>query len=68
MEFGKQLFIEQLVIAISLMLVLEGILPFLYPQRWRNLVARLSEIDDRQLRMAGLASMVAGVILLTVVT
>ena len=61
MELGKQI-----LIAISLMLVLEGILPFLYPQRWRNLVSRLSEIDDRQLRMAGLISMVLGLVLLSV--
>ena len=63
MEFGKHL-----LIAISLMLVLEGILPFLYPQRWRKLVEKLSGVDDRQLRIAGLASMVAGLILLTMTT
>ena len=63
MEFGKQL-----LIAVSLMLVLEGILPFLYPQRWRNLVAKLSDIDDRQLRMAGFISMLGGVVLLTFVS
>ena len=63
MEFGKQL-----LIAVSLMLVLEGILPFLYPQRWRNLVAKLSDIDDRQLRVAGFISMLVGVILLTFVS
>ena len=60
MEFG-----QQLLIAFSLMLVLEGILPFLYPGRWRQLVARLAEIDDRQLRIAGFISMLAGVILLS---
>ena len=63
MEFSKQL-----LIAFSLMLVLEGVLPFLYPQRWRNLVSRLSEIDDRQLRIAGLVSMIAGLVLLTLST
>ncbi len=59
MDFG-----QQLLVAFSLMLVLEGVLPFLYPQRWRNLVNRLSEIDNRQLRIAGLTSMLAGVVLL----
>lgn len=59
MNFG-----QQLLIAFSLMLVLEGIVPFLYPQRWRQLVQRLAEIDDRQLRIAGLASMLAGIVLL----
>ncbi|WP_067515472.1 DUF2065 domain-containing protein [Endozoicomonas ascidiicola] len=57
-------FIQQLLIALSLMLVIEGIVPFLYPQRWRQLVSRLSEIDDRQLRIGGLVSMLVGVGLL----
>ncbi|KEI70008.1 DUF2065 domain-containing protein [Endozoicomonas elysicola] len=59
MDFG-----QQLLIAFSLMLVLEGVVPFLYPQRWRQLVRQLAEIDDRQLRVAGLISMLVGVALL----
>ena len=55
---------KQLLIALSLILVLEGIVPFLYPQRWRQLVHRLAELDDRQLRLTGLLSMLAGVALL----
>ncbi|MBO9483402.1 MULTISPECIES: DUF2065 domain-containing protein [Gammaproteobacteria] len=57
-------FAQQLLIAFSLMLVLEGVVPFLYPQRWRQLVRRLADIADRQLRMAGLISMLVGVALL----
>ncbi len=57
-------FSQQLLIAFSLMLVLEGVVPFLYPQRWRQLVRRLAEIDNRQLRVGGLLSMLAGVALL----
>ncbi|WP_263081169.1 DUF2065 domain-containing protein [Endozoicomonas sp. Mp262] len=55
---------QQILVALSLMLVLEGVVPFLYPQRWRLLVSRLSEVDDRQLRVTGLASMLVGVVLL----
>ena len=51
-------------IAISLMLVLEGIIPFLYPGRWRALVASLAGIDNATLRLMGLGSMVAGLGLL----
>ena len=54
-------------IAISLMLVIEGIIPFLYPQRWRQLVASLAEIDNSTLRRIGLGSMIAGLILLYLV-
>jgi len=55
---------RELAIAFCLMLVLEGIIPFLYPSRWRTLVATLANIEDRKLRIAGLASMITGTILL----
>jgi|TARA_B110000438_G_scaffold131786_1_gene127887 uncharacterized protein YjeT (DUF2065 family) len=47
-------------IALCLVLVIEGILPFLYPRRWREMVMTLSEIDDKTMRIAGLASMLLG--------
>jgi uncharacterized protein YjeT (DUF2065 family) len=51
-------------IALCLLLVLEGILPFLYPAGWRRLMASLAGVDDHGLRLAGLASMVTGTVLL----
>lgn len=51
----------ELFLALCLMLVIEGILPFVYPARWRKLVQQLGEIDDRALRIIGLVSMLAGV-------
>ena len=54
--------------AFALYLVLEGILPFLNPGGMkRTLAARLRGIDDRTLRAVGLASMIAGAVLLYVV-
>lgn len=50
--------------AFALLLVLEGIMPFLSPSSVRRLLARLSELGDGSLRIAGLASMVVGVVLL----
>jgi uncharacterized protein YjeT (DUF2065 family) len=47
-------------IALCLVLVIEGIVPFLYPRRWREMVMMLSEIDDRTMRIAGLTSMLLG--------
>lgn len=55
---------EELGKAFCLMLVLEGIIPFLYPARWRQLVASLALISDRQLRTMGFVSMAIGVGLL----
>lgn len=53
-----------LLLALALMLVLEGILPFLAPGTWRETFARLVQLQDHQLRLIGLASMVAGMLLL----
>lgn len=55
---------QELTIAFCLMLILEGIIPFLYPARWRRLVATLATVDDRSLRLMGLGSMLAGLGLL----
>ncbi|MFV8783904.1 DUF2065 domain-containing protein [Microbulbifer sp. SA54] len=56
---------EELARALCLLLIIEGILPFLYPERWRALVQRLASVDNRSLRTAGLVSMLAGAALLT---
>jgi len=53
--------------ALALMLVLEGILPFLSPDTVRNLLASLSQVDNRSMRISGLVSMLAGVGLLYLV-
>lgn len=59
---------ESLLTALCLLLIIEGIIPFLYPSKWRHLVAKLALVDDRQLRIMGLVSMVLGVGLLYVVS
>jgi hypothetical protein len=53
--------------ALALMLVLEGIMPFVSPDSVRRLLAAVSEVDNRGLRIAGLVSMLAGVGLLYLV-
>jgi uncharacterized protein YjeT (DUF2065 family) len=53
-----------LLTAIALMLVIEGVLPFLVPGLWRETFRRLIEMSDGQIRFIGLTSMLAGVILL----
>ncbi len=55
---------ESLLQAVCLLLIIEGIIPFLYPSKWRSLVAKLALIDDRQLRTIGFFSMLLGVGLL----
>ena len=53
-----------LLTAFALMLVLEGILPFLLPIIWREAFKRLTEMTDGQIRFIGLSSMLAGLLLL----
>ncbi len=55
---------HELWIALCLLLVIEGIIPFLYPQRWRSLVSQLAQISDPSLRLIGFISMLVGTILL----
>ena len=58
---------HELLIAFSLLLVIEGIWPFLNPEGMRRTLLMLADQDNRSLRSAGLLSMVAGVILLYLV-
>jgi uncharacterized protein YjeT (DUF2065 family) len=59
---------EILFAAFALMLVLEGILPFVAPRFWRDTFRKFTEMNDGQIRFAGLASMGAGLLLLLLVT
>lgn len=47
-------------VALCLVLVIEGIVPFLYPRRWREMVSMLAEVDDTTMRITGLISMLLG--------
>jgi uncharacterized protein YjeT (DUF2065 family) len=55
-----------LLMAVALMLVIEGVLPFLVPSLWRDTFRRLTEMSDGQIRFIGLTSMLAGLLLLYV--
>lgn len=55
-----------LLLAFALMLVIEGVLPFLAPRLWRKAFRRVTELSDGQIRFIGLSSMLVGVVLLTV--
>jgi len=51
-------------LAFALMLVIEGILPFLVPAVWREAFRRITQFTDGQIRFFGLSSMLLGVALL----
>jgi uncharacterized protein YjeT (DUF2065 family) len=58
---------QELLIAVALVMVIEGILPFLNPAGLRRTVETLAELDNRVIRGMGLISMVAGVAILYLV-
>ena len=53
-----------LLTAFALMLVIEGILPFLLPGLWRETFRKLIEMTDGQIRFIGVTSMLSGLLLL----
>jgi uncharacterized protein YjeT (DUF2065 family) len=50
--------------ALALMLILEGVLPFLAPGLWRDTFRRITQMSDGQIRFVGLSSMLVGLLLL----
>jgi uncharacterized protein len=53
-----------LLTAVALMLIIEGLLPFLLPGIWRDTFRKLIELSDGQIRFIGLTSMLIGLMLL----
>ena len=53
-----------LIMALALMLILEGVLPFLAPSLWRDTFRRITQMNDGQIRFVGLSSMIVGLLLL----
>jgi len=58
---------KYLLTALALMLIIEGLLPFLAPGLWRKTFRRITELSDGQVRFVGLTSMLCGVLLLAFV-
>ena len=53
--------------ALALVLIIEGLIPFISPDRWRNMLAMVAQMDDQVIRRIGLGSMLLGVGLLYLV-
>jgi len=57
---------NELLSAMALVLVIEGIMPFISPKGWRQTMLQASQLEDKALRSIGLVSMLAGAVLLYV--
>jgi uncharacterized protein len=53
-----------LLMAFGLMLVIEGLLPFVAPRLWRETFRRVTEMADGQLRFIGLSSIIIGLVMI----
>ncbi|GAB4393600.1 MAG: DUF2065 domain-containing protein [Gammaproteobacteria bacterium] len=51
--------------AFALLLVFEGVLPFLSPDNWRQMLGKMMNLDNRTLRIVGFVSMMLGTAILT---
>ncbi len=50
--------------ALALVLIIEGLLPFISPKGWRGVFEKALQLSDGQIRFYGLASILVGVVLL----
>ena len=60
-------FWQVLPVAIALVFIVEGMLPFISPNRWRTMLAMAEQMDDRMIRSVGLGCMLFGVVILYLV-
>lgn len=51
--------------ALALVLIIEGLMPFISPDSWKRMLIKILEMDSRQLRLFGLTSMIIGLLLLS---
>ncbi len=58
---------QDLLTALALVLVIEGLFPFLNPSAWKRVLGSVSELADGQLRGIGLGSMLLGLVALYLV-
>lgn len=58
---------QELGTALCLVLIIEGIVPFLYPNRWKEMAIRMAEVDAATMRIVGLVSMLLGTLMLYLV-
>ena len=58
---------KEILTALALVFVIEGMLPFVSPARYRRMVLEITQLSDANIRNVGLGVMLAGLLLLFVV-
>jgi uncharacterized protein YjeT (DUF2065 family) len=60
--------VASLLLALALMLIIEGMFPFMFPTAWRDTFRRIAERPTHHIRIGGLVAMVLGLLLLWIAT
>jgi uncharacterized protein len=60
--------LDTLLLALGLMLILEGLMPMVSPWRWRRLFEQLLQLEDGQIRFFGVAMVISGLLLFWLVS
>ncbi len=59
--------LQSVMMAVALVLVIEGLLPFISPSGWRSIFEKATRLSDGQIRFLGLTSMVVGLVVLVLI-
>jgi uncharacterized protein YjeT (DUF2065 family) len=60
--------LDTLLLALGLMLILEGLMPMISPFKWRRLFEQLLQLDDGQIRFFGMFMVIAGLLIFWIVS
>ncbi|GGD91452.1 DUF2065 domain-containing protein [Caballeronia grimmiae] len=60
--------VETILLALALMLIIEGMFPFVFPTAWRDTFRRIAERPPHHIRIGGLIAMALGLVLLWIAT
>ena len=60
--------LDTLLMALGLMLIVEGLMPMVSPLRWRSLFEQLLKLEDGQIRFFGMAMVIMGLLLFWLVS
>ena len=51
---------ETLLLALALVLILEGLMPFLFPKQWKETFLKVASLTEGQIRFVGLVAILIG--------
>ena len=59
---------QEILTVVSILFIIEGLIPFISPSKYKNFVSSMSKLNTNNLRILGFISVIFGVLLLVLVT